>query len=77
MGLWDYCLASNEQLCSYIMARTSYIRWDYDDIRCLPNQHDKLYCYSASLLEQSVGKHISPLQDITLIPTQSVFVLTP
>jgi transglutaminase-like putative cysteine protease len=30
----DHCLTPNEQFLSYIMARTSYIRWDdNDDVR--------------------------------------------
>jgi hypothetical protein len=27
----DYCLTTNKQLLGYVMARTSYIRWDHDD----------------------------------------------
>jgi len=32
MRVRNYCLTPNEQFFSYIMARTSYIRWD-DDVR--------------------------------------------
>jgi hypothetical protein len=28
------CLMPNEQFFSYIMARTSYIQWNYDDDVC-------------------------------------------
>jgi hypothetical protein len=38
-GVSDCCLTPNEHFVSYIMARTSYIRWDEDDIRFIPDQH--------------------------------------
>ena len=48
---------------SYIMARTSYIRWDYDDVRFVLDQHNELNFYSvSSLKEQSAGKHVAPLE---------------
>ena len=33
----DYCLTSNEQFYNYIMAKTSYIRWD--NVRFVLDQH--------------------------------------
>ena len=35
----DCCLMPNEQFLSYIMARTSYIRWDDDDVHFVQEQH--------------------------------------
>jgi putative hemolysin len=35
----DYCLAPNEEYFSYIMARTSYIRLDYNDVGFVLDQH--------------------------------------
>jgi hypothetical protein len=52
----DYCLMSNEQLFSFIMVRTSYIRWD--DVFVL-EQDALLDCFSASSLkEQYAGRPI-------------------
>ena len=38
-GVRDCCLKPNEKIFSYIMARTSYIRWDDDDVRLVLDQH--------------------------------------
>jgi hypothetical protein len=35
----DYCLMSNEELFSHIMARTMYIRWDDNDIHFVLDHH--------------------------------------
>jgi hypothetical protein len=35
----DYCLTPNEQYCSYIMTRTSYIQWNDGDVRFVLDQH--------------------------------------
>ena len=73
------CLLFNAKrtfLFSYIMARTSYIRWDEnDEVRFAQDQHSSLDFCSASSLNQH------PLVDvswyITMIPNQPVFVLSP
>jgi hypothetical protein len=35
----ECCLALIEYIFSYIMARTSYIQWNEDDIRFAPDQN--------------------------------------
>ena len=35
----DCCLMPNNQFFSHIMAKTSYIRWDDNDVFFVPNQH--------------------------------------
>jgi hypothetical protein len=52
----DYCLTPNEQLFSYIMARTSYIQCNDGDARFVLDQHAEFDFYSArSLKQQSVA----------------------
>jgi hypothetical protein len=58
---------------SYIMARTSYIRWNDGDVRFLLDQLVKLDLYSVnSLKQQSTGRYVAPLGHIILIPCQPV-----
>ena len=46
----------NEQFFIYVIARTSYIQWNDDDVRFVLDQHAELDLYSAnSLKQQSVG----------------------
>ena len=74
----DYCLTPNEQCISYIMARTRYFQWNDDDFLCVLDQHGELDFYSASSLkQQSSGRHVAPLGNIILIPSQPFFALTP
>jgi hypothetical protein len=76
----DYCLVQMQQFLSYmyIMARTSYIQWNDDDVCFVLNQHAELDFYSASPLKQlSTGNHVVLLGRIILIPSQPVFALTP
>ena len=54
---------------SYIMARTSYIRWNDGDVRFLLDQLVKLDLYS---VKQSTGRYVAPLGHIILIPCQPV-----
>ena len=70
-----YCLTLND----YVMARTSYIRRDYDEDVCfILEQHTQLDFYSAiSVKQQSVVKHVAPSGHIVLIPSQSVLALFP
>ena len=44
----------NEQLFSYIIARTNFIWWD-DDVRFEQDQHAELDFYSAISLKQVCG----------------------
>jgi len=67
-----------QQFFSYIMERTSCIQWNDDDVRFVLDQHAYLDLYSASSLkQQSVGRHVAPLEHIILIPSQPVFSLFP
>jgi hypothetical protein len=61
----------------YIMARTSYMQWNDDDVRFVLDQHAELYFFSASLLkQQSTERHVTPLGHIFLIPSQPVVAFT-
>jgi hypothetical protein len=65
----DCCLTPNEQF-NYIMERTSYIqRNDDDDIRCVQQSQLNLYSSmsSSSLKQQSIGRHVVPIEHIILI----------
>ena len=74
----DCWLTPNEQIFSYIMARTSYFGWDYDDVRFVLVQQGELGLYSSSSpQQQSTGGYAVSLEDIILIPNQPVFALTP
>jgi hypothetical protein len=50
MYKWEQC--TTQQLFSYIMARTSFLdfQWDNDEVRFVLDQHAELDFYSASLL---------------------------
>jgi hypothetical protein len=75
MGEW-LLFNANEQFLSYIMERTSYIRWDDNDVPFAVNQHALLYFYSASSLkQQSSCRHNVSLRHIIPIPSQPVFAL--
>ena len=50
------------------MERTSYIQRNDDDIRCVQQSQLNLYSTS-SLKQQSVGKHVFPIEHIILIPS--------
>ena len=65
----DCCLTPNEQLCIYIMAKTSYIQWNVDDVRFVLDKHALLDLYCASSLkQQSVGRHITQLgKELTIL----------
>jgi hypothetical protein len=65
----------SEQHLSHIMARPSYIRWD--DVRFVIDQQAKFNFFSDSSLKQSAGRYVAPLKHIILIPSQSVFALSP
>jgi len=61
------CLTPYEQFFSDIMARTSYIRWEDDDVCFAVDQHAKLDFYSAismkqrynwNTVESAVNQHI-------------------
>ena len=75
MGEW-LLFNANEQFLSYIMERTSYIRWDDNHVPFAVNQHALLYFYSASSLkQQSSCRHNASLWHIIQIPSQPVLAL--
>jgi len=56
------------------MARTR----DNDDVHFVLDQHAYLDFYGASLLkQQSAGRHVVPIGHIILIPSKTVFALSP
>jgi len=58
----DCCLTPNVQFFSNIIARTNDIQRDYNDVRFVLDQHDKLDFYRAiSLKQQSTDRHVAPL----------------
>jgi hypothetical protein len=62
----DYCLTSSEQFFSYIMARTSYIQRNDDDVGFVLDQNAVLDFYSTSSLKEHSAN--SPLGHVILIP---------
>jgi hypothetical protein len=60
------------------MVRISYIQWNDVNVRFVLDQHAEFYLFSAnSLKQQFTDRHVAPLVHIILIPSQSVFALTP
>ena len=50
----------------------------FSEIRFLLNQHTELEFHStSSLKQQTAGRHVASLGHIILIPSQTVFALTP
>jgi hypothetical protein len=71
------CQTTNELYFSYIMARTSYVRWDDNHVRFVLEQHAQLNFDSASSLKQtSAGIPVAPLGHIILI-LSAAFALSP
>jgi hypothetical protein len=72
-------LLSTRQLSNFsaISSREQVnVHWDDDEVRFVLDQHAELDFYSASSLKQkSVGRHVSPLRHIILIPGQPVYCL--
>ena len=74
----EYCIASIQQLFSYIMASTSYNQWNDDDVCFILDQHAEFDLYSASSQkQQSADSYVALLGHILLIPSQPVVALTP
>jgi len=76
MWVSDYCLKSNEQFFSYIMAIISYIltrRWWY--LLCIRPARWIGFYRASSLKQQSAGRHVAPLGHMILFPVQPVFAL--
>ena len=71
-------LLQMSNIFSYFMVRTSYIHRNDDDVSFVQDQHAELDFYNASSLKKpSVGRHVAPLRQIILIPSQPVFALIP
>jgi hypothetical protein len=63
---------------SYIIARTSLLQWDDDEVRFVLDQHAELDCYSASSLkQQSAVRHVAPLGHIVFDRTFSLKIFHP
>ena len=74
----DCCLTPNEQSCSYVIKRTSYIQCNSDDVHVVLDQYALFYYYSANSMKQQSGCRLdAPLEHIILVPRQPVFALTP
>jgi len=67
----------NDKFFSYIMARTSDIKGNDDDVSFVLDQYSELDLYSVSSLKQSAGRHVAPLGQIIMIPSQPVSALNP
>jgi hypothetical protein len=56
----------------------SAISWREEEIRFILDQHAYLDFYSScSLTQQSADRHVAPLGNIILIPSQAIFVIHP
>lgn len=68
----DYCLTSNKQFVSCIMART-YEFHSVDDVCIVLDQHAKLYFLVLFCWNNCLGRHFAPLWQTILIlkPTNS------
>jgi hypothetical protein len=65
---------NSEQFFSHIMARTSYIQWNNDDVYFVIDKYALLDPYSVrSLKQQSAGRYITAFGHIIVIPSQPVF----
>ena len=63
---------------SLLAPKTFDCQWDDDEVHFVQDQHAELDLYSASSLkQQSAGRHVAPLGQIILIPSQPVFALSP
>jgi hypothetical protein len=64
-----------------LFSNFAVISWrerDDDEVLFVLDQHAELDLYSArSLKQQSAGRHVAPLGNIILIPSQPVFALSP
>jgi len=72
----DCCLTPKEQFLSYIMVRTYYIRWNDNEVSFVLDTN-ALLDFHSSLKQHPAGRHVASLGHIILIPSQSVFVISP
>ena len=74
----DCCLAPIQNFSAISWRVQVNFQWDDDKVRFVLDQHAELDFYSASSLkQQSVGRHVAPLEHIILIQSQPVFALSP
>ena len=74
----DCCLTPIQQFSAISWREQVNFQWDDDEVCFVLDQQAELDFYSASSLKQQfVGKHVTPLRHIILIPSQPVFALSP
>ena len=74
----DCCLTPNKQCFINIVARTSYITWNDNDVCLVLDQHAELDFYSVSSLKQQFAdRYVGQFGHIILIPDQPVFAPSP
>ena len=74
----DCCLMPIQQFSAISWREQVNFQWDDDEVHFVLDQHAELDFYSASSLkQQSAGRYVTPRGQIILIPSQSVFALTP
>jgi hypothetical protein len=72
------CLTPTQQFLAISWREQVHCQCDDDEVRFVQDQHTELYFHTASSLKQQIaGRHVAPLGHIILIPSQSVFALTP
>ena len=73
----DCYLTTNYQDGSYIIARSSYLPCDDNDVHIALDKLAYLVVQSvSSLKQQSAGRHVAPLGHIVLIASQPVFTFS-
>jgi hypothetical protein len=74
----DYCLEPTQQFFTISWWEQVNVQWDDDEVRFALDQYTQLDFYSASSLkQQSADRHVTPLWNVILIPSQPVFALSP
>ena len=77
MSEWLLFNANSAIFCYISWREQVNFQWDDDEVRFVLDQHAELDFYSAiSPKQQSAGRHVAPLGQIILIPSQPVFALT-
>ena len=71
------CSLPSEQFVSYIMARTSYIQWDGDEVFFVLEQQAYFFIMLAHWNNSLLVDILLHSDIITLIPMQPIFALIP
>jgi hypothetical protein len=78
VGKWLLLIANSAIFQLYHGENKDNFQWDDDEVLFVLDQHAEFDFYSASSLkQQSVGRYVAPLGHIIMIPSQSVFALSP